>query len=105
MVSYGVALRTKEIGIRVALGARQPALLRSIVKQVLKPVGAGGIIGLVLAVPTGMLLGSEPFYLEHTDPVAIIVALAVLAAAGAVAALWPAWQVLRRNPVDALRHS
>lgn len=105
VVSYGVALRTQEIGIRVALGARQPALLRSIVTQVLRPVGAGGIIGLALAVPTGMLLGSEPFYLEHTDPVAIIVALAVLAAAGAVAAVWPAYQVLRRNPVDALRHS
>ena len=105
VVSYGVALRTKEIGIRVALGARQPALLRSIVRQVLTPAGAGVVIGLVLAVPAGLALGSEPFYLEPADPVAFTAALAVLAAAGAVAALWPAWLVLRRNPVDALRHS
>ena len=105
VVSYGVALRTKEIGIRVALGAQQPALLRAIVRQVLTPVGIGVVIGLVLAIPIGMALGSEPFYLENADPIAFAVALAVFAAAGAVAALWPAYKVLRSNPVEALRHS
>jgi hypothetical protein len=104
VVSYGVALRTKEIGIRVALGARQPALLRSIIRQVLTPVGAGILIGLILAIPSGMLLRTEPFYLENTDPVAFVGALGALVAAGAVAALWPAILVLRQNPVDALRH-
>jgi predicted permease len=105
VVSYGVALRTKEIGIRVALGARQPALLRSIVRQVLKPVGIGAVIGLSLAIPTGLALASEPFYLEHADPIAFGAALAVLGIAVAAAALWPAYQVVKRNPVDALRHS
>jgi hypothetical protein len=105
VVSYGVALRTKEIGIRVALGAQQPALLRSIVRQVLTPVGVGALIGLVLAIPAGLVLRGEPFYLENADPIAFGAALAVFAGAGAVAALWPAYQVLRRNPVDALRHS
>ena len=105
VVSYGVSLRTKEIGIRVALGAQQPALLRAIVRQVLTPVGTGAAIGLALAIPTGMALQGEPFYLENADPIAFAVALAVFAGAGAVAALWPAYLVLRRNPVDALRHS
>jgi putative ABC transport system permease protein len=105
VVSYGVALRTKEIGIRVALGAQQPALLRAIVRQVLTPVVIGAAIGIVLAIPTGMVLQSEPFYLENADPIAFGAALAVFAAAGAAAALWPAFQVLRNNPVDALRHS
>ncbi|HEX6163550.1 MAG TPA: ABC transporter permease [Vicinamibacterales bacterium] len=105
VVSYGVALRTKEIGIRVALGARQPALLRSIVRQVLRPVAAGAIIGLALAIPTGLALASEPFYLENADPVAFGVALTVFGAAIAAALIWPAMQVLKRNPVDALRHS
>ena len=105
VVSYGVAVRTKEIGIRVALGAQHLSLLRAIVRQVLTPVGVGVVIGLVLAIPAGLALGSEPFYLESTDPVAIAGSLAVFAAAGAVAALWPAYQVLRRNPVHALRHS
>ena len=105
VVSYGVALRTKEIGIRVALGAQQPALLRAIVRQVLTPVGVGVVIGLGLAIPAGLALGSDPFYLDSIDPVAIAASLAVFGAAGAVAALWPAFQVLRRNPVEALRHS
>jgi ABC-type antimicrobial peptide transport system permease subunit len=89
----------------VALGARHPALLRSIVRQVLTPVGAGMLIGLILAIPTGILLKTEPFYLESTDPVAFVLSLVVLVAAGAAAALWPAYQVLQRNPVDALRHT
>jgi predicted permease len=105
VVSYGVALRTKEIGIRVALGAQQPALLRAIVRQVLTPVGIGAVIGLVLAIPTGLALRGEPFYLENGDPIAFASALAVFVGAGALAALWPAYLVLRRNPVDALRHS
>jgi ABC-type antimicrobial peptide transport system permease subunit len=105
VVSYGVALRTKEIGIRVALGARQPALLRSIVRQVLTPVLIGAGIGLILAIPAGLALRGEPFYLENGDPIAFASALAVLSGAGALAALWPAYLVLRRNPVDALRHS
>jgi predicted permease len=105
VVSYGVALRTKEIGIRVALGARQPALLRSIVGQVLKPVAIGAAIGLALAIPTGLALASEPFYLENADPVAFGAALTVFGAAIAAAALWPAHQVLKSNPVEALRHS
>ena len=79
VVSYGVALRTKEIGIRVALGAQQPALFRAIVRQVLTPVGVGVVIGLALAIPAGLALGTEPFYLESTDPVTIAAALAVFA--------------------------
>jgi predicted permease len=105
VVSYGVALRTKEIGIRVALGAQQPALLRAIVRQVMTPVGVGVVIGLALAIPAGLVLGTEPFYLESTDPVTIVSSLAVFLAAGGVAALWPAYQVLRRSPLQALRHS
>ena len=105
VVSYGVALRTKEIGIRVALGARQPALLRAIVRQVLTPVGTGVAIGLILAVPTGFALGGEPLYLQHADPIAFLSALLIFCSAGAVAALWPAYLVLRGNPVDALRQS
>jgi predicted permease len=105
VVSYGVALRTKEIGIRVALGAQQPALLRAIVRQVLTPVGLGVAVGCALAIPVGLALRSDPFYLENGDPVAFGAALVAFVAAGAVAALWPAYRVLRRNPLDALRYS
>jgi len=103
VVSYGVALRTKEIGIRVALGAQQSALIRAIVRQVLTPVGAGAVIGLLLAIPAGIALHREPFYLESADPLAFALGLGAFALAGGIAALWPAVRVLRRNPVDALR--
>jgi predicted permease len=104
VVSYGVALRTKEIGIRVALGASHASLVRVITRQVLTPVGIGVSAGLVLAIPTGRALAGEPFYLQNVDPGAFVSALAVFAAAGAVAALCPALAMLKSNPIDALRY-
>jgi predicted permease len=104
VVSYGVALRTKEIGIRIALGATRPSLLRVIVRQVLAPVGAGLVLGLIAAIPTGIALSKEPFYLQNVDPVAFLAALTIFAVAGALAALAPALATLRNNPIDALRH-
>ena len=100
---YGVALRTKEIGIRVALGASHALCVRVILRQVLTPVGIGVIAGLVLAIPAGRALPGEPFYLLRYQPSAFVSALALFTAAGAVAALWPALATLRSNPVDALR--
>jgi len=59
--------------------------------------------GLLLAIPVGLALNTDPFYLESTDPLAFVLALGVFATTGTAAALWPAYQVLRRNPMDALR--
>ena len=105
VVSYGVALRTKEIGIRIALGATRPSLLRVIVRQVLTPVGIGLVIGVVASVPAGLALSKEPFYLQKIDPVAVVAALAVFVIAAAAAALVPALKMLRSNPLESLRHS
>jgi len=104
VVSYGVALRTKEIGIRIALGASRPSLLRVIVKQVLTPVGIGLVVGFVAAIPAGLALSKEPFYLQHVDPIAFLAALTTFMLSGGLAALLPALATLRSNPVDALRH-
>ncbi len=104
MVSYGVALRTKEIGIRVAVGASPPALLRAILRQVLTPVGAGTLVGLIAALPIGRAMSGDPFYVQPTDPLAIAAGLTIFVLMGAIAALIPALAVLRSNPVDALRH-
>jgi hypothetical protein len=105
VVSYGLALRTKEIGIRVALGAKPMALLRVLVRNVMAPVAVGVGAGIVIAVPLSRALRTEPFYLENVDPLAFVLALIVLMLAGASAALWPAIRMLRGNPVEALRHS
>ena len=104
VVSYSVALRTKEIGIRTALGADRPSLLRALLRQVLSPVVAGMIVGLAAAAPAAMALSGQPFYLRLDDPVAFAAALAIFAAAALTAAWWPASRALRGNPVDALRH-
>jgi macrolide transport system ATP-binding/permease protein len=105
VVSYGMALRTKEIGIRVALGASHARLLRALVGNVLTPVVAGMAIGTIIAAPVGRALATEPFYLQSVDPIAFVGALVILMLAATVAALWPAIRMLRGNPVEALRHS
>src|SRR4029453_7524786 len=68
VVSYRVALRTKEIGIHLALGARRSAIVRLILRQVLAPVAAGMAFGLIAAVPAGFALFGEPFYVQRGDP-------------------------------------
>ena len=104
VVSYGVALRTKEIGIRTALGANRALLLRAILRQVMLPVVAGVLAGLVAAIPAGLALSGEPFHVRLADPLAFVGALLVFGTASCFAALWPAAKALRGNPVDALRH-
>ena len=104
VVSYGVALRIKEIGIRMALGAERRALLLVILRQVMSPVAAGMIVGLAAAAPAAMALSGQPFYLRPGDPVAFVAALAIFSGAGLAAALWPAVRALRGNPIEALRH-
>ncbi len=104
VISYGVALRTKEIGIRVALGAKQWALLRVILRQVMTPVGCGIVAGLAAAIPAGRALAGKPFYLQNVDPVVFVAALAIFLTAGMLAALWPALATLKADPVRSLRH-
>jgi ABC-type antimicrobial peptide transport system permease subunit len=104
-VSFSVALRTKEIGVRLALGAGQPALLRALMRTVLTPVGVGIVLGVGMAAAIGAALRAEPFFLEHVDPIAFAGGVLVLCLAGALAALLPASAMLRKNPIDALRHS
>jgi predicted permease len=103
VVSYGVALRTREIGIRTALGADRPSLLRWILKQVFAPIVAGIAAGIAAAVPAALALTGEPFYLRLADPLAFAAALLVFGTAAAVAAVWPAARALRGNPIEALR--
>jgi predicted permease len=104
MVSYGIALRTKEIGIRIAVGASQPALVRAILQRVSTPIGAGVLAGLMAAVPIGRAMSGDPFYVQPSDPFAFAAGLAIFVLTGAIAALIPAVAVLRGNPVDALRN-
>jgi hypothetical protein len=104
VVSYGVTVRTKEIGVRLALGAERLSIVRLLLWQMAWPFGAGMLLGIAAAVPVGRLLENDPFNLRSTDAVAHVAAFVIFALAGGLAALLPAWRVVRFDPLQALRH-
>ncbi len=104
VVSYGVALRKKEIGIHLALGANGRSILRLVMRQVLSPVSAGMVLGVGAAAPTAMALSNSPMPLQSADPVAYAVAILIFASAGLTAAMLPALRVLKSDPIRALQH-
>jgi putative ABC transport system permease protein len=104
VVAFTTALRTKEIGIRMALGATRPAVLRMLLSQLAWPLLLGVVIGLAGAIPAGRSLQGEPFYLSPSDPLVQSVAILVFALTGGIATVLPGLRVLRLDPIRALRH-
>lgn len=104
LVAYTVSLRTKEIGIRMALGARAKSVLWLIVQGLTWPVALGASIGaIVVTIGLSKVLQGEPFFVDASDPLAITGALAVLVVAALAASLSPAARALRIDPSSALR--
>jgi putative ABC transport system permease protein len=103
VVSYSVAQRTSEMGIRLALGA-QPAQIRWLVRrQGLAPVAIGLGTGLVASMAMRRILGGMLFGIEATDPWTLGAVVAVIAAVAAVATHLPARRASRMDPMLALR--
>ena len=98
-----VAQRTREIGLRLALGAEPARLRRMVLKQVGWMVGIGVPVGIVAALLIGNLAAALLFRLAPTDPRAVISAAILLSAAVLGAAYWPARRASRVDPVVALR--
>ena len=103
VVSYSVAQRTREIGIRMALGADAARVVRQLVAGGLKLLIVGGALGLTLAVVATRLLGGLLFEIDALDPWTFVGVPLVLAAAALVAAYLPARRASRVHPVTALR--
>ncbi|HKW02991.1 MAG TPA: ABC transporter permease [Vicinamibacterales bacterium] len=103
VLAYSVTRRTSEIGVRLALGAAHPQVLRLVVAQGLRPVAIGLAIGLVVAVVASRLMASLLFGITGTDPWTYGVAAVAFGLTAALACYLPARQVLRVNPVVALR--
>ncbi len=104
VVSYGAGLRLKEVGIRLALGAGRRSIVGLLVRPTFWTSAAGMLTGLAAGFPLGRALAGSPFYLDPLDAWAYGLATATFLGAGAVAALLPAWRLLRGNPLHALRH-
>jgi predicted permease len=103
VVSYSVAQRRREIGVRMALGASARSVLRLVAAQGLKPALVGAAVGLVGAMVLTRLMGSMLFGVAPSDPLAVLGAAALLAGVAALASVVPARRVLRVHPAEALR--
>lgn len=104
LFSYSVTQRTRELGIRRALGAPENKLLRMVLTQALRLALTGVLIGVVFAYSATNLMKSFLFHTATTDPVAYIGASAIFITIAAAAAFAPALRAARTDPVRALRH-
>jgi predicted permease len=104
VLSYSVARRTAEIGIRVALGADRRDVLGLVLRESTVMVIAGVLFGIPVALVSARLVESRLFGLKPVDPLTLGLAAAVLLSVAFLAALLPAWRASRIDPIVALRY-
>jgi predicted permease len=104
VIAFSVAARTREIGIRMALGADRMRVLRLVLRQAATLTGIGIILGLAGALFISRLIDSRLFGVERLDPAAYIVAGALFAIVALMAAAVPTRTASRVDPMVALRH-
>jgi predicted permease len=103
LVAYAVAQRTKEIGIRLALGARRHDILRSLAGQFLPTVALGLVGGIAGAAALSQLLRRQLYGVSALDPVSYVAAVCLFVLVAGLAGLLPARRALRVDPAVALR--
>ena len=103
LIAWEVTRRTREIGIRMTLGARGGNVLGLILRRGVLLAGIGLAIGLVTAFAATRLLGSILYDTQPGDPATFAGIAALLGASAIVATLVPAWRATRIEPVDAIK--
>jgi ABC-type antimicrobial peptide transport system permease subunit len=104
VISYAAAMRTREIGVRMALGARPADAIRLVIGHALRLAGGGVLVGALAALAFTRFLRSQLFGVSATDPVTMIATAAFLMLIAAIAGWAPAWRASRVDPLHALRH-
>ncbi|MEO8755446.1 MAG: ABC transporter permease [Casimicrobiaceae bacterium] len=105
VVAYAVVQRTREIGIRMALGATAAGVRRLVLRQGMRPVLGGAIVGMLGSIGLAQLIRSMTFQVGAVDPVTLAAATGILALVAAIACIIPAGRAARVLPNDALRDS
>jgi ABC-type antimicrobial peptide transport system permease subunit len=103
VVAYGVAQRTKEIGIRIAVGAQTGSIVVMSLRNAMTWAAIGAVAGVLLSLGTSRMLRGMLFEVPERDPRILIGALLVLAVAAVAASLIPAHRAARVDPIVALR--
>ena len=103
VLSYSVLQRTREIGVRMAFGARTGHVVRDVVSRGIWIAGAGALLGLTGALALGGLLERHLFHVKPSDPLSLAGTTGVVFAIAIAACVVPAWRASRVDPVDALR--
>jgi len=104
VMSYTVAGRTREIGVRIALGAQRGDVLRLVLREGMLLVAVGFAVGVPLSLASSRVLKSFLFGLKGTDPISLAVVLVLLGVVAAVAEFIPARRATKVDPAVALRY-
>jgi predicted permease len=104
VMAYTVEQRTREIGIRVALGAHRGNVVWLVMREVVAMVGAGFAVGLPVAWVASKLLATMLYGIQPNDPISIVGAMLILAVVAMIAGYIPAARVARIDPLRALRY-
>ncbi len=103
VVAYGVSMRRREIGVRMALGAQPADVTGLMLRQGLAPLLVGVAVGLAGAMAAGQAVRSQLYEVSAADPVILTATTLLLAVAASLACWWPARKATRVNPTEALR--
>ncbi len=103
VVSYTVSRRTRELGVRMALGASSRSAVGLVLTQAVRVVGGGAAVGVVVALASGRVLRGLLYDMEPVDPATYAMVVAITLAVGLLAASVPAVRAARVDPVEALR--
>jgi len=103
VLAYDVAQRTRELGVRVALGARGSDVMRMVLFRGIRTAVVGGAAGAIVALVAGRWVAPLLFQTSPRDPLVFAIVLTVVSVVALLAALIPAQRALRVDPIVALR--
>ena len=104
VMSYTVAERTREIGVRMALGAKTGNVMRMVLRRGMVPAVAGVMIGLAASVALSRVISGLLFNVRPTDPATLVAITLLLLAVALASCFIPAWRATKVDPLVALRH-